>query len=125
MFTLPQIVQVAETLQPQATQYLTPDQNTQLQTLITQAKSGQPVENDILEILASHEQLREQASNLLENLNAVTDLRGFDPLASDSALVTNSLIYRCSKCDYITDIPFLGMTPDPCPDHPTTALISG
>ncbi|MBD2326240.1 hypothetical protein [Alkalinema sp. FACHB-956] len=126
--TQSKILLAAQEIRPHLASLLDPETaqtvDRQLQTLLTQAESGQAVEIQITELLRNHTTTREWMRRYLKGEDPVGITRSFN-LPGNPAPVTNPLIYRCPKCDYITDIPFVGITPDPCPDHPTVALISG
>ena len=87
-YTREQILHTVNLLQPQLSSL--PKLNLELQALIIQLEKSQPVENDILELLASDNRLREQAFNLLNtndqqnNTKSVTLPGNSPPIASRS-----------------------------------------
>ncbi|MGI0491482.1 hypothetical protein ACN4EG_06700 [Alkalinema pantanalense CENA528] len=120
MFTSEQIQKIAQLIQPKLFDLLPHETANFIQTKLTQliekSNAGEAVEQEILDLLYEQERLHPYLT--------LDSLKSFDPLPGNSAPIPSSLIYRCPDCDYITDVPFLGMTPDPCPNHPTTVLIS-
>lgn len=112
-YTREQILHTAKLLQPQLAKL--PDLNLELQTLISQAEKGQPVEDDILSLLASNDRIREEALKLLS-----TDEKNGTKSASlpgNSAPIDCTPSYECVKCGQALESPQVGIKPK-CPDHP-------
>jgi hypothetical protein len=117
MLTTQQIIQIAQTLQPQLSNLLRAETATtvdrQLTTLLKQFEQGQPVEEQVLLLLHAQEPLRPY---LTPNTNKSFNLPG------NRVAQPSSLIYKCSECNYTDNVAQQGMKPDPCPDHPNAVL---
>ncbi|MCY7407985.1 MAG: hypothetical protein LH631_11580 [Alkalinema sp. CAN_BIN05] len=116
-YTREQILHTAKLLQPQLAKL--PDLNLELQTLISQAEKGQPVEDDILSLLASNDRLREEALKLLS-----TDEKNGTKSASlpgNPTAIASTLRYECLECSKSLKSPQLGIIPK-CPDHPNANI---
>jgi hypothetical protein len=114
MFTSEQCLQVAQYLQPSLSDLLSVERaktiDLQLTELISKAESGERVEREILALLYSEESLRPY---LILN----TGEKHGDPKNAAS-----SLSYKCPQCTYTAKIPFLGIKPKPCKEHPKVTL---
>jgi hypothetical protein len=117
MLTSQQIIQIAQSLQPQLTTLLPAETamtvNQQLTVLLAQFDDGQPVEEQILILLNDQEPLRPY---LIPRTSKNSNLPG------NRVARPSSLIYKCPECDYTDAVPQQGMKPDPCPKHPQAVL---
>ena len=117
IYTREQILHTAKLLQPNLTDL--PDLNLELQTLITKAENGQPVEDDILSLLASDDRLREQALDLLST-NETNNLKS-TTLPGNSPATDCTPSYQCVECGQELESPQVGIKPK-CSDHPNAQI---
>jgi hypothetical protein len=87
-----------------------------LADLLSQANSGQPVDNLILELLAKQDTTREWMRTFLQDRLQPEDLRTFSPLPGTESMV-NAPKFVCSQGDYIWYRPRVGIEPPLCPTH--------
>ncbi|MBN8564857.1 MAG: hypothetical protein J0L70_30450 [Leptolyngbya sp. UWPOB_LEPTO1] len=120
MFTPERIRQIAQAIQPQLPELLpadiAADLDFQLTALLKQANAGQPVEQQILDLLYRQEALRSQLQ--------LETAKQFNPIPSNSAPIPTTTTFRCPHCDYTDTVPQVGMIPEPCSDHPNVPLIA-
>ena len=117
-YTREQILHTVNLLQPQLSTL--PNLSLELQSLVTQLEKGQPVENEILELLASDDRLREQALNLL-NTNGQQNTTKSVTLPGNSPPIASTLRYQCSECNKLLKSPQLNLIPK-CPTHPAAQV---
>ena len=117
-YTREQILHTVNLLQPQLSSL--PKLNLELQSLVTQLEKGQPVENEILELLASDDRLREQAFNRL-NTNDQQNTTKSVTLPGNSPPIASTLRYQCAECNKLLKSPQLNLIPK-CPTHPTAQV---
>ena len=117
-YTREQILHTVNLLQPQLSSL--PKLNLELQALIIQLEKRQPVENDILELLASDNRLREQAFNLLNTNDQQNNTKSVT-LPGNSPPIASTLRYQCAECNKLLKSSQLGLIPK-CPTHPAAQV---
>jgi len=87
-----------------------------LSNLLAQAKTGQPIDNLILDVLAAHDTTREWLSKFLEDKQQPEHLRTVFSLPGNPSIV-NIDKFVCPQGDYIWRRPRVGIEPPHCPTH--------
>jgi hypothetical protein len=84
-----------------------------LSNLLAQAKTGQPIDNLILDVLAAHDTTREWLSEFLEGKQQSKHLKNLDFLPGEVSIV-NADKFVCPQGDYIWYRPRVGIEPPHC-----------
>lgn len=100
-----------------------PKVEAQLTDLLNQAATGQTVDTELTELLRQHAPTREWVQRYRQGEKPDHITRSMQSPSGDPSPVPSSLSFKCPHCDYTDTLPQLGMTPDPCPDHPDAELM--
>lgn len=89
-----------------------------LAELLIRAKSGEAVDNQILELLADRDATREWTQQFLEDKVPPPVMRGYDPLAgSVSRIDANTFVCPTASCNAVWYRPKQGIDPPSCKVH--------
>jgi hypothetical protein len=125
MFTNAQILEAAQTLRPILPQLLDAESaqsvDHQLTQLLNQTELDENTQVDcILDIVEHHPETKSWLDDFLQTVQT----RGYSGLQGNAAPSPATTTFKCPYCDHTDTVPQSGMIPEPCPNHPTVALIS-
>ena len=120
MYESADILEAARSIRPYLSELLPAPEaealDQQLAHLLAQANTRQPIDNQILELLAGQDSTREWLSGFLQDKQQPESLRTFRPLPGHTSIV-NAAKFVCPHGDYTWYRPRVGMEPPLCPTH--------
>ena len=117
MYTSQEILEAATAILPVLPKLLDEPTATQVKAQLNTHLASQ----DIAQIWATLDQ-SPQTQRWRDRYFGPTTKGGYSPLAGDMVVQASGLIYACPHCNYRDVVFFVGMNPDPCPNHPDAVL---
>lgn len=120
MYESADILEAARSIRPYLSELLPAAEaeviDQQLAKLLAQANTRQPIDNLILQLLATQDATREWLSRFLQDKQQPEHLRTFSPLAGQGSIV-NAAKFVCPQGDYTWYRPRVGIEPPLCRTH--------
>lgn len=120
------ILAAAQQIRPQLPELLgeqAPECDRQLAALLDQIRDGQPVHQQILELLAKPEATRTQLNEILSVTRSYS--KGFNPLPGDPPPLPQPPMYECPYGDYSWERLSIADPIPPCPNHDCSLVLKG
>jgi hypothetical protein len=120
MYSPEQILNAAKSIYPLLPKLLDEPTSTHIQATLKPLIESEDTDQ-IWDVLDQYPQTEHYRSQYFK-FEDIPKTRSNSQLPGDQAAERSTLIYACPNCDYRTPIFFLGMTPEPCKNHPDAEL---